>query len=147
MSFGRPVGKKNHPEVAFVAVFLAYQANNGLPFVPTYQLSAQLPDADSLVKGNDVRIGGQRVGQITSITPENVDNAPCPNDPTRLCTGQVAKVDMDLNKDLEARLSDMLLRSIAREPTGSAVCTYSAMSAISTSRLRWSRADVLMRRA
>jgi virulence factor Mce-like protein len=87
--------------VVVVAVFLAYQANNGLPFVPTYQLSAQLPDADSLVKGNDVRIGGQRVGQITSITPENVDNAPCPNDPTRLCTGQVAKVDMTLNKDLQ----------------------------------------------
>jgi phospholipid/cholesterol/gamma-HCH transport system substrate-binding protein len=87
--------------VVVVAVFLAYQANSGLPFVPTYQLSAELPNADSLVKGNDVRIGGQRVGQITSITPENVDNAPCPNDPTRLCTAQVAKLDMDLNKDLE----------------------------------------------
>jgi virulence factor Mce-like protein len=87
--------------VVVVAVFLAYQANSGLPFVPTYRLSAQLPDTESLVKGNDVRIGGQRVGQITSVTPENVDNAPCPDDPTRLCTGQVAKVDMDLNQDLE----------------------------------------------
>jgi virulence factor Mce-like protein len=87
--------------VVVVAVFLAYQANNGLPFVPTYRLSAQLPDTESLVKGNDVRIGGQRVGQITSITPENVDNAPCPDDPTRPCTGQVAKVNMDLNQDLE----------------------------------------------
>jgi virulence factor Mce-like protein len=87
--------------VVVVAVFLAYQANNGLPFVPTYHLSAELPDANSLVRGNDVRIGGQRVGQITEITPENVDNAPCPNDPTRLCTAQVAKVAMDLNKDLE----------------------------------------------
>jgi virulence factor Mce-like protein len=87
--------------VVTVAVFLAYQANSGLPFVPTYQLSAQLPDANSMVKGNDVRIGGQRVGQITAITPENVTDAPCPFDPTRQCTGQVAKVDMDLNKDLE----------------------------------------------
>jgi virulence factor Mce-like protein len=87
--------------VVVVAVFLAYQANSGLPFVPTYHLSAELPDANSLVRGNDVRIGGQRVGQITEITPENVDNAPCPNDPTRQCTSQVAKVDMDLNKDLE----------------------------------------------
>ncbi len=87
--------------VVVVAVFLAYQANSGLPFVPTYQLSAQLPDANSMVKGNDVRIGGQRVGQITAITPENVTDAPCPSDPTRQCTGQVAKVDMDLNKDLE----------------------------------------------
>jgi virulence factor Mce-like protein len=86
--------------VVVVAVFLAYQANQGLPFVPTYRLSAQLPDAESLVPGNEVRIGGQRVGQITGITPENVDDAPCPNDPTRRCTGQVAKVDMELNEDL-----------------------------------------------
>jgi phospholipid/cholesterol/gamma-HCH transport system substrate-binding protein len=86
--------------VVVVAVFLAYQANQGLPFVPTYRLSAQLPDAESMVKGNEVRIGGQRVGQITAITPENVDDAPCPNDPTRSCTGQVAKVDMELNEDL-----------------------------------------------
>src|SRR3954447_21770355 len=87
--------------VVVVAVFLAYQANSGLPFVPTYHLSAQLPDANSMVKGNDVRIGGERVGQITAITPENVTDAPCPSDPTRRCTGQVAKVDMNLNKDLE----------------------------------------------
>ena len=87
--------------VVVVAVFLAYQANNGLPFVPTYRLSAQLPDAASLVPGNEVRIGGERVGQITSITPEYVDDAPCPNDPTRHCTGQVAKVDMDLNEDVK----------------------------------------------
>jgi virulence factor Mce-like protein len=87
--------------VVVVAVFLAYQANNGLPFVPTYRLSAQLPDASSLVKGNEVRIGGQRVGQITSVTPQNVTDAPCPNDATRRCTGQVAKVDMDLNQDLD----------------------------------------------
>ena len=87
--------------VVTVAVFLAYQANNGLPFVPTYRLSAELPNANSLVKGNEVRIGGQRVGQITNITPENVSDAPCPSDPTRRCTSQVAKVDMDLNKDLE----------------------------------------------
>ena len=29
--------------VVVVAVFLAYQANQGLPFVPTYKLSAELP--------------------------------------------------------------------------------------------------------
>ncbi|HEY3193320.1 MAG TPA: MCE family protein, partial [Solirubrobacterales bacterium] len=46
--------------VVVVAVFLAYQANNGLPFVPTYKVSAELPNADSLVPGNEVRIGGQR---------------------------------------------------------------------------------------
>ena len=37
--------------VVVVAVFLAYQANQGLPFVPTYQLSAQLPDAEHAGQG------------------------------------------------------------------------------------------------
>ena len=55
--------------VAIVAVFLAYNANNGLPFVPTYRLTAQVPDAASLVPGNEVRIGGVRVGVIESIDP------------------------------------------------------------------------------
>ena len=48
--------------VVIVAVFLSYNANNGLPFVPTYNIKIQLPDADSLQVGNDVRIGGTRVG-------------------------------------------------------------------------------------
>ena len=55
--------------VVIVAVFLAYNANNGLPFVPTYQLTVQLPDAANLVTGNEVRIGGDRVGIIDKIDP------------------------------------------------------------------------------
>jgi virulence factor Mce-like protein len=104
--------------VVVVAVFLAYQANNGLPFVPTYRLSAQLPDADSLVKGNEVRIGGQRVGQITSITPENVSDAPCASDPTQRCTAQVAKVDMDLNQDLDPLPEDSTVVVRSRSALG-----------------------------
>ena len=53
--------------VVVVAVFLAYQANSGLPFVPTYQLSASCRTPTAWCPGNDVRIGGIRVGQITSI--------------------------------------------------------------------------------
>ncbi|MDX6607049.1 MAG: phospholipid/cholesterol/gamma-HCH transport system substrate-binding protein [Solirubrobacterales bacterium] len=86
--------------VVVVAVFLSYQANQGLPFVPTYKISAELPNADTLVPGNDVRIGGIRVGQIKSIQPETVNNAPCPNDPTRQCTTQVAKVNLELDQNL-----------------------------------------------
>ncbi len=55
--------------VVIVAVFLAYNANNGLPFVSTYNLTAQVPNADALVKGNEVRIGGVRVGIVKSVTP------------------------------------------------------------------------------
>jgi phospholipid/cholesterol/gamma-HCH transport system substrate-binding protein len=56
--------------VVIVAVFLAYNANSGLPFVPTYELKAEVPNAANLVKGNDVRIGGTRVGAVTDIAPE-----------------------------------------------------------------------------
>ncbi len=55
--------------VTVVAVFLSYNANSGLPFVPTYDLEADVPDAANLVRGNDVRIGGARVGTVSKITP------------------------------------------------------------------------------
>jgi virulence factor Mce-like protein len=55
--------------VIIVAVFLAYNANSGLPFVPTYELKTRVPNAANLVQGNDVRIGGTRVGAVTDITP------------------------------------------------------------------------------
>ena len=60
--------------VIVVAVFLAYNANNGLPFVPTYQLDVRVPNAANLVKGNEVRIGGTRVGLVSAITPVKKDN-------------------------------------------------------------------------
>jgi phospholipid/cholesterol/gamma-HCH transport system substrate-binding protein len=55
--------------VVIVAVFFAYNANNGLPFVSTYDLKARVPNADALVKGNDVRIGGTLVGTVKSVVP------------------------------------------------------------------------------
>jgi ABC-type transporter Mla subunit MlaD len=55
--------------VVIVAVFLAYNANNGLPFVSTYNLRAKVPNADALVKGNEVRIGGVRVGIVKTVVP------------------------------------------------------------------------------
>jgi virulence factor Mce-like protein len=54
--------------VAIVAVFISYSANQGLPFVPTYKLNAELPNAAKLVKGNEVRAGGFRVGVVDNIT-------------------------------------------------------------------------------
>ena len=53
--------------VSIVAVFLSYNANSGLPFVPTYDVRIQLPNAANLVRGNEVRIGGARVGVIETI--------------------------------------------------------------------------------
>ena len=41
--------------VVVVAVFLAYNANAGLPFVPTTQLNVDLENGANLVPGNEVR--------------------------------------------------------------------------------------------
>ncbi len=55
--------------VIVVAVFLAYNANQGLPWVPSYRLTVEVPSAANLVRGNEARIGGLRVGVIDKITP------------------------------------------------------------------------------
>jgi virulence factor Mce-like protein len=89
--------------IVVVAVFLSYQANQGLPFVPTYKLSAELPNANTMVPGNEVRVGGTRVGQIKEIEPVQ--------DPE---TGAVsARVDMELSQDLDPLPEDstMIVRS------------------------------------
>ncbi len=56
--------------VTILTVFLAYNANNGLPFVQSYRLTAQVPNAAALVPGNEVRIGGVRVGVVEGIVPK-----------------------------------------------------------------------------
>jgi ABC-type transporter Mla subunit MlaD len=55
--------------VVVVGVFLAYNANKGLPFVPTYDVNVHVPSGADLVVGNDVRVGGDRVGVVNEITP------------------------------------------------------------------------------
>ena len=50
--------------VVIVAVFLAYNANNGLPFVPTTTLKVRVANGANLVKGNEVRSGGFRIGVV-----------------------------------------------------------------------------------
>ena len=60
--------------VVIVALFLSYNANAGLPFVPTYQLKVEAPSAAALVKGNEVRIGGARVGAVDTITTRRLED-------------------------------------------------------------------------
>ena len=77
--------------IVILAIFLAYNANNGLPFVPSYRISVQVPNANTLVPGNDVRIGGVQIGFVESVEPIQ--------DPQ---TGAVhAKVDLKLNKSID----------------------------------------------
>jgi len=77
--------------IVILAVFLAYNANNGLPFVPSYRISAQVPNAGTLVAGNDVRIAGVRVGFVEDVVPVQ--------DPK---TGRVtATADLKLDKSVD----------------------------------------------
>jgi len=90
--------------IAIVAVFISYQANNGLPFVPSYQLKAELPNGSKLVKGNEVRAGGFRVGIVKDITSAR-----------KVVNGKeraIAVLDMRLDKKIEPLSVDstMLVR-------------------------------------
>jgi virulence factor Mce-like protein len=60
--------------VLAIAVYLSYIAENGLPFVPTYRVNVQVANADEVGKNADVRVGGARVGQVLTITPEPANN-------------------------------------------------------------------------
>lgn len=93
--------------VVIVAVFLAYNANNGLPFVSTYDLKARLPDADALVKANEVRIGGARVGVVKSVVPVQLKN------------GKVeAELTLSLDKSAEPIPNDSTLLVRPKSPLG-----------------------------
>jgi virulence factor Mce-like protein len=54
--------------IVVVAVFLSYNANNGLPFVPTYDVKVALPEASGLQRTNQVRIAGTRVGLVSKMS-------------------------------------------------------------------------------
>jgi ABC-type transporter Mla subunit MlaD len=53
--------------IVVVAVYLSYNANNGLPFVPTYNIKVVLPQTSGLESSNVVRIGGSRVGIVNHM--------------------------------------------------------------------------------
>ncbi len=54
--------------IVAVAVYLSYNALNGLPFTPTYDIQVELNQANGLLPSNEVRIGGARVGLVNHLT-------------------------------------------------------------------------------
>jgi virulence factor Mce-like protein len=82
--------------IAMVAVFLSYNANNGLPFVPTKELKVDIASGSDLVAGNEVREGGFRIGLVQELKP------------IELKTGQVA-----------AQLTLQLTKAYGNVPTDS----------------------------
>ena len=92
--------------VTVVAVFLAYNANSGLPFVPTYEITVQVPDAAGLVKGNDVRTGGKRIGSISNIQGKVGANR------------SYAELELKLDKLVEPLRDDSVATVRPRSPLG-----------------------------
>jgi virulence factor Mce-like protein len=93
--------------VTIVAVFLSYNANTGLPFVPTYELKANLPNASQLVEGFEVRIGGARVGQVSAIEPKQREDG-----------STYAQITMKLDKEIEPLPADSALLVRPRSALG-----------------------------
>jgi virulence factor Mce-like protein len=47
-----------------VGVYVSYNANRGLPFVPTYRVHVNVPNAAKLNPGDAVKVAGARIGQV-----------------------------------------------------------------------------------
>jgi virulence factor Mce-like protein len=73
-----------------VAVTLAYQANNGLPFVPKYTLYLQIRNASEVTRNAEVHMGGALVGTVTKVVPVR-DSSGRP----------IALMTLKLNKDVQ----------------------------------------------
>jgi ABC-type transporter Mla subunit MlaD len=76
--------------VMVVAVVLAFQANNGLPYVPRYTLHIEAANAEELVHGAEVHMGGALIGNVNKVSA------------ARNKSGQpIAVIDAALDKSVE----------------------------------------------
>jgi virulence factor Mce-like protein len=92
--------------VTVIAVFLSYNANAGLPYVPTYDINVRMPSAAGLVEGNEVRIGGKRVGVVDSI------------DAVETKTNPIAVLALKLDKTVEPLHAQARMTIRPRSPLG-----------------------------
>ena len=93
--------------VVVVSVVLAYNANKGLPFVPSLDVKVQAGNALSLGRGGEVREGGTRVGFV-----EKVRSVKLPN-------GEAgAEFDLKLDKSVGDLPSDTTFTIRPRSPLG-----------------------------
>ena len=92
--------------IGVIAVFLAYNANSGLPFIPSYRVTAEVYDAAGLVDGNEVRVGGKRVGTVQSIAGRIGQH------------GTYAELQLKLDKAIQPIRDDSQVRVRPRSPLG-----------------------------
>ena len=93
--------------VVVVATFLSYNANTGLPFVPTTELKVRTTNGANIVRGNEVRSGGTRVGVVQDVRP------------VRLADGRTgAEMTLKLDKELGDVPNDSTFRIRPRSALG-----------------------------
>jgi virulence factor Mce-like protein len=86
--------------VVVVAVFLAYNANQGLPFVPTTQLKFRVSNGSNLLPGNEIREGGARIGVVDTMEPIRLPDGTVGAE----ATIKIDKVAGDIPKDTTLNL-------------------------------------------
>jgi ABC-type transporter Mla subunit MlaD len=92
--------------VVVVAVVLAYNANKGLPFVPTLDVKVRMQNAEVLGRGSEVKEGGFRIGFVERTRP------------VRLPDGSTA-AEIDVKLDADADLPvDTRFKVRPRSPLG-----------------------------
>jgi virulence factor Mce-like protein len=103
--------------VAIISVVLGYNANKGLPFVPTYDVQAQIPGGSNLVVGNEVRMGGFRVGVIDEILPDVAEPGERARDQD-FAQRAIAVVRLKLDKEVEELPVDTAVQIRPRSALG-----------------------------
>jgi ABC-type transporter Mla subunit MlaD len=104
--------------IVIVAVFLAYNANQGLPFVPTYRVSAEMCNAARLAPNNEVRIGGARAGVVESIETVPLEDATGCQTAGGSSASAAAKLNLKLEEDAKPLPEDSTLRVRYRSSFG-----------------------------
>jgi len=107
--------------IAIVAVFLAYNANQGLPFVPVYRVAVDVPNGARVTDANEVRIGGTRVGVIESIEPivgdSSTQTVSVDSDETEL-PSVAARINLKLDETARPLPQDSIFRIRYRSAFG-----------------------------
>ena len=106
--------------VAVVTVTLAYNANKGLPFVPSYRVSVEIPNAARVGANNEVRIGGVRVGVVEALDPVVAEGAPAQTDPAEAdeLPPVAARLTLKLDKSAAPLPQDSIFRVRYRSTFG-----------------------------
>jgi ABC-type transporter Mla subunit MlaD len=89
--------------VILVAVFLAYNANSGLPFVPTRELKVDVDNGANLVVGNDVLEGGHRIGFLSGVRPLRLNDGNIGAQLTLKLSTQQGRVPVDSHLTIRLR--------------------------------------------